>query len=459
MEPKVTVVITAYNQKDILLLCLKWLRGVYGIGNIIVIDNGSGDGTAKAISELGYDSIIFDEGVQGCGKVWNAAVDNFGLEDTVVFMNPRYMPGKQCFVRLAKALEKEGAGIAGPLSNGFRVPQYIQLDSKDILQKSEYCGDSEDKDFHVLGVEEGLWAVRKEVLQSLGAFRENLVRAENVLFDYELRMICKNDLSIVCTSAIAYDLFCGNKERNYGEMTEACDREVLKQTWKMNYFNLRLNKYLTDMVEEYRDDDFRVLEVGCDLGANLLEIKNKYPNCMVYGLEINEAAVSIAKYVADVKTGDIEQKCIPFEETFDYIIFGDVLEHLHNPQEIIKYCKEKLTEHGSIIACIPNLMHISIMQQLLNGKFQYQDTGLLDRSHIHFFTYYEILSMFQEEGFIVEEVRSVSEPLTEEQERLIGKLLELSNHVDEHMYNTFQYVVRARKQGTDYLKEDEVAGC
>lgn len=459
MEQKVTVVLTAYNQKDILLLCLKWLRGVRAVGNIIVIDNGSEDGTAEAISELGYDYIIFDEGIQGCGKVWNAAVNNFELEETVVFMNPRYLPGKQCFVRLVETLEKDRAGIAVPMSNGFRVPQYIQLDREDILQKSDYCGESEHKDFRVLGVEAGLWAIRKDVLQRLGMFREDLVRAENVLLDYGLRMVTHNYWLSVKTSAVAYDLLCGEKERNYEQNTETCDREVLKQTWKMNYFNLRSNKRLADMMEEQRDVDFRVLEIGCDLGANLLGIKNKYPNCMVYGLEINDAAVDIAQYLAEVKVGNIEQKCIPFEETFDYIIFGDVLEHLHNPQEVIKYCKEKLTEHGCIVACIPNFMHISIMQQLLNGRFQYQDTGLLDRSHIHFFTYYEILSMFQEEGFLVEEVRTASEPLTKEQEHLIGKLLELSNNVDEHMYSTFQYVVRARKQGTVYLEEDEVSGC
>ena len=91
-----------------------------------------------------------------------------------------------------------------------------------------------------------------------------------------------------------------------------------------------------------------------------------------------------AKHLAEVKVGNIEDQEIPFEGAFDYIIFGDVLEHLHDPQGIVRFCREKLTERGCILTSIPNVMHVTVMEQLLKGRFEYQDTGLLDRSHIHF---------------------------------------------------------------------------
>ena len=90
-------------------------------------------------------------------------------------------------------------------------------------------------------------------------------------------------------------------------------------------------------------------------------------------------------------------------------------------------------------------MHISVMRQLINGRFQYEDTGLLDRSHIHLFTYYQIILMFQEEGYTVEEMRNITPPFSQEEEELAEKLLELSKSTDMHMYQTFQYLVRARK--------------
>ena len=97
-----------------------------------------------------------------------------------------------------------------------------------------------------------------------------------------------------------------------------------------------------------------------------------------------------------------------------------------------------------MIASIPNLMHISVMEQLLHGRFAYEDAGLLDRTHIHFFTYYEILLMFQREGYSVENVRMTGIGLTGEQEALMQRLLEISGNVEPFMYDTFQYLVRAK---------------
>ncbi len=177
------------------------------------------------------------------------------------------------------------------------------------------------------------------------------------------------------------------------------------------------------------------------------EIKNRYPNAQIYGLEINPASAEIAKHLAEVKVGNIEDQEIPFEGTFDYIIFGDVLEHLHDPQGIVRFCREKLTERGCILTSIPNVMHVTVMEQLLKGRFEYQDTGLLDRSHIHFFTFYEILRLFQEESYNIEEMKTTTVMLNEDDKELIRKLMKISENVEEHMYTTFQYLVKARKNG------------
>lgn len=442
-DQKITVVLNVYNQKDMLLNCLQWLEKVEGVTNVIIVDNGSEDGTAQLLPSQGCDYIVFDEGVQGYGKVWNAVIDNFDLEETVIFMTPRYFPGRLCLRRLAEALEEQDVGIAGPVSNGFYYPQFILLNNgEELLDLEEQENDREN--FNMLGVNSGLFAIRNSVLTENGRFDEELVEAKNVLLDYELRLMQKRFQMLVCPSAIACDTLCGSMDKSYEELLGTSDRERLKQKWKMNYFNLLPHSHIAELIREEKDAVFRVLEVGCDLGATLVEIKNRYPNCKTYGLEINQAAVDIAKYIAEVRVGNIEQKELPFEEKFDYIIFGDVLEHLHNPQEIVRFCKERLTDQGYIIASIPNFMHITVMQQLLNGRFQYEDTGLLDRSHIHFFTYYQILLMFQEEQYTVEEVKTTSIALTAEQEELKKKLLEISNNVEMHMYDTYQYIVKAK---------------
>ena len=91
-------------------------------------------------------------------------------------------------------------------------------------------------------------------------------------------------------------------------------------------------------------------------------------------------------------------------------------------------------------------MNVSVMEQLLHGRFEYRDTGLLDRSHIHFFTYYEILRMFQQEGYIIEELKTTSNILSMEQEELVQRLMEISEGVEEHMFRCFQYIIKAKRQ-------------
>lgn len=443
---KATVVITSYNQKECLVSCLQWLQEFPGIADIVIVDNGSTDGTSELLPKIHQGGFIyFDEGFQSYGKVWNAVVDNFPMSEVIVFMKPQFILGRECITRLAEVLQREKCGIAAPMCNGFGGYQHMDIDTVDSLNRLEEAAAGEGGILHSLDIAHGVWAVSREVLEENGRFEERLCNPKNVFIDYKLRLVQKGYQFRVCDRALAYDMFCGHINSYVSVVSEKEDREVLKNKWQMNYFNLFPNMNLANLIEEEKTAAIRVLEIGCDLGATLLDIKNKFPNSQLYGLEINKPAVDIARHLAQVKVGNIEDKELPFEGTFDYILFGDVLEHLRDPQGVLRYCREKLSEHGAILACIPNLMHISVMRQLINGRFQYEDTGLLDRSHIHLFTYYQIILMFQEEGYTVEEMRNITPPFSPEEAELAGKLLELSASTEMHMYQTFQYLVRARK--------------
>ena len=88
-------------------------------------------------------------------------------------------------------------------------------------------------------------------------------------------------------------------------------------------------------------------------------------------------------------------------EMYDYILFADVLEHLRNPVKALESCRNFLKPHGSIIISIPNIAHNAIILDLLKNEFSYMDTGLLDRTHVFFFTKKTILSMLQSLGYYV----------------------------------------------------------
>lgn len=454
MNIGISVIITMHNQKDYLEEFLKWFGNVKGIENIIFVDNGSDDGTAEILQLLGYDYILFDEGIQGYGRIWNTVIENFELAETVVFMEIRYLPGRNCFLRLADALRKNGAGAAGPVSNGFGYPQNLEIDSIEEISKYEdRC--SQEIFLQTLGIDEGLWAISQKLLRENGKFHEGLINPKNVLLDYALRMIQKGYRLVVCNHAAAYDIQAGIPRENMESILGKCDSDILKDVWSMNYFNTIPDRNLLDLMEEDPRAELKVLEIGCDLGATLLEVRNRYPNSKVYGMEINEAEAEIAKHLAEVKVGNIEEENLPFTEEFDYIIFSDVLKHLHNPQRVIEHCKTKLKRNGCILASIPNVMHVSVMQELLNGRFPYQDTGMLDRDQIHFFTYHEVILMFQKAGYLVDNVESGYLKLTEKEEQLIHKLLQISTNVERFMYDSYQYLVKARKIAAEEGTNDE----
>lgn len=228
---------------------------------------------------------------------------------------------------------------------------------------------------------------------------------------------------------------------------EEKDFHYLDTKWNMGYILRVPNEELLKLMQSDKTDPY-VLEIGCSGGTNLMEVGNRYPDAHLYGVEINENAAKMAVRFAETQVGNIEEKNLDFGNIkFDYIMFGDVLEHLHDPKGVLEYCQTLLAEHGKIIASIPNLMHWSVMKVLINGFFPYADFGLLDRTHIHFFTYYEMVQMFEEAGYAVEQVEvSGREACAPEAQQFIDKLMNISESAEEFMFSTFQYRILAEKR-------------
>jgi 2-polyprenyl-3-methyl-5-hydroxy-6-metoxy-1,4-benzoquinol methylase len=132
----------------------------------------------------------------------------------------------------------------------------------------------------------------------------------------------------------------------------------------------------------------KILDVGCNegyFGTNNKELSNKY-----YGVDILEESLKIASksYIA-VELYDLENlKDLSFNEKFDYIIFGDVLEHVRKPEEILKFfIKKYLNKNGKIIISLPNIANWQTRFNLLFGKFDYTEIGIMDNTHLKLYTF------------------------------------------------------------------------
>ncbi len=143
----------------------------------------------------------------------------------------------------------------------------------------------------------------------------------------------------------------------------------------------------------------KVLEVGCNFGLLGKALKDK-KECTVYGIEIYEPALKKAKENLDLaKKVDLEDYSLPFKEKFDVIIFEDVLEHIRYPEVTLKLYRDMLTPKGKIIISLPNVANIKIRFKLLFGKWDYEDEGILDKSHFKFYTRKTSLLLLRNAGY------------------------------------------------------------
>lgn len=158
----------------------------------------------------------------------------------------------------------------------------------------------------------------------------------------------------------------------------------------------------------------RVLDVGCGFGGFGRTLRARgVPE--IFGVELNPQARShLAGTYTDYWIGDVEQIVIPPETgEFDCIVFADVLEHLRDPWGTLARYVSRLAPGGSVVASIPNVRNIGLLFNLIvRGRWRYEESGLLDRTHLRFFTRKEILELFSGAGLEVELVRENRENLT-----------------------------------------------
>ncbi len=146
----------------------------------------------------------------------------------------------------------------------------------------------------------------------------------------------------------------------------------------------------------------KVLEVGCGRGSVSERLQKN--GCAVTAIEINpDSAESAGKFCERVIVGDIETLRLDFKRgEFDVILFGDVLEHLRGPLAVLLKLKPFLGAGGRIVVSVPNVANWKIRLKLLFGKFDYAGQGIMDRTHLRFFTRKTILQLIGEAGFKVE---------------------------------------------------------
>jgi SAM-dependent methyltransferase len=194
-----------------------------------------------------------------------------------------------------------------------------------------------------------------------------------------------------------------------------------------------------------------VLEFGCSSGALAREYKKLNPAARYIGVEIVDEYAELARRFCDqVFELDADSTPDSFYEQhsdIDCWVFGDVLEHLKDPWRVLRQIR-KVIGKGCVVACIPNAQHWSVQARLCAGAFQYEDAGLMDRTHLRWFTRQTIHELFNASGFKLDAgfPRIFAEPQREKflhAIREMAKVIGLDPEVAAQDSMPLQYVVRA----------------
>jgi SAM-dependent methyltransferase len=178
-----------------------------------------------------------------------------------------------------------------------------------------------------------------------------------------------------------------------------------KEIRKMGVLKLKPGDYYDrirpDIIALIEGKNNVILDVGCGSGVTSAEFVKSGLASTVIGIEISSQAALRAKSKIDrVICCDIENSPLRCRHYFDYIVLADVLEHLRYPNEVLEKFKETLKPAGRIVACLPNIRNWRIIRDLvLYDKFEYAAAGILDQTHLRFFTLSSAEKLFSQCGY------------------------------------------------------------
>lgn len=179
-----------------------------------------------------------------------------------------------------------------------------------------------------------------------------------------------------------------------------------------------------ELLRLVRGRGLRVLELGCASGVLGAELKDTGRAAVVHGVEMHPEVAAGARgridrvWTADVESLDPGQ----LDPPYDVLIAADVLEHVRDPWSLLRAMTPVLAEHGQLVTSIPNVRYLPVVADLLvRGRFDYRNEGVLDRTHLRFFTRRSVHQLLIEGGFVDVEVEG--RPLSRPWKRLVASPL------------------------------------
>lgn len=193
----------------------------------------------------------------------------------------------------------------------------------------------------------------------------------------------------------------------------------------------------------------RILEIGCSEGRFMAALKQERQGVYAVGIEpFPDAAVSARASFDRVIQAPVELAIgeLGDELPFDCVVANDVLEHLVDPWDVLRQLSRHLAPGGCVVASLPNIRYWPTLNELfLGGRWDYQDAGILDRTHLRFFTRKSLPELFERAGFSLRDCVGINASELPWKIALLNRVL--SGRFDDTRFMQFVCVANRGQQG------------
>lgn len=444
--PTTSIVILSFNTKKNIIGCLDtiWKTVPLDRCQVIVIDNASTDDSVEYLRTLDWITLVEKDKSSGFSDAYNDGIEKAEKDNDIYLLSPDMMVSENSLFWLKMGLYENddiasaGSEVVDKEDTGNFVSE---APKNNIPMELPYSYRTDIIGPSVL--------LKRTVLDEVGLLDGELDTEKRAYIELGLRFLKAGKLNLTCKNSNVFQPE-NISDQNYDSSYDKSDESLVT---KLGVDIRKYHKYRTDLVEEIkseRNTKLHILEVGCGAGATASLIKSQYPHAEYKGVERNDKAAMYARAFGDVITGDIETVEFEkeFNEYFDYVLLGDVLQYTHDPAGVIRKLSVCLKKSGSMIISVPNIRNWSVIIPLLNDdRFEYSDDGIINSSCIKFFTENEMARLISGNGFSIKNIKTeISEEPSDVERRYLESLAELSGQNDINDFLVSEYVFTIEKR-------------
>ncbi|MEK5478228.1 glycosyltransferase [Paenibacillus sp. FSL R5-0407] len=437
---KTNIIILTYNKLEYTQECITSIRDFTrpGTYQIIVVDNCSTDGTREWLAEQTDILTIFNDENVGFPKGCNQGIELTTSGDILLLNNDIIVSPNWLDLLNECLYSSEDIGAVGPNHNGELAVSYKTVgEYLDFAQTHNQSDPSQWE--HRLKLIGFCMLIKREAVEKVGYLDERFTPGNCEDTDYSFRIIKTGYKIVYCKNVYIHhygSVSFGEIPERYIKLLEVNRKKFLEKWGFHSVWNSRTRHDLITIMDRSKGQ-IRVLDIGCGCGATLLEIKNRFPDAQLFGVEPNVNAAAVASKIADIQAINVEELNDQYpSDFFDYILIENVLEKVESPIEVLQKLKTLLKKDGQMIAGILNFENYGVLTSILNGTW-------IDSNNHNLFTLQKLAELFKTVGFNHIEYNRIESSLNNQEQRVKESLSGLVSSEREEILSASELIIKA----------------